>query len=228
MYRPALPILNLDIYKLPFNIDKTIPSLVQAHPCAHHECASSFITPSNGLTSKLDYRDYLEYFLYGAMLYMGLKMWERALLFLEIVIMAPTNNTASVIMVEAYKKWVLVGLLYRGGVSVHTLTSLEVEAYIENNPIQPLPIPRTTNSQAAKAYRAIAKPYDVVADIFKSGDDQRLRAEFEFGRQLWRDVRSYQTRSPSHRVLTNHDCRTVTPGYSFKCWMHYAVSQYRS
>jgi hypothetical protein len=34
-------------------------------------------------------------------------------LFLEIVIMAPTNNTASIIMIEAYKKWVLVGLLLR-------------------------------------------------------------------------------------------------------------------
>lgn len=55
-------------------------------------------------------------------------------------------------------------------------------------PYQPLPIPRTTNSQATKAYRAIAKPYDAFADIFKSGDGPRLRAEFEFGRQIWRDV----------------------------------------
>lgn len=54
-------------------------------------------------------------------MYMGLKMWERALLFLEVVITAPTNNTASMIMVEAYKKWVLVALLCRGGVSVHNL-----------------------------------------------------------------------------------------------------------
>ena len=55
------------------------------------------------------------------MLYMGLKMWERALSFLEAVIMAPTNNTASMIMVEAYKKWVLVGLLCTGRVSVYTV-----------------------------------------------------------------------------------------------------------
>lgn len=91
----------------------------QAQPCAHHESSSSYITSSNGLSAKLDYRDYLEYFLYGAMLYMGLQRWERALLFLEIVIMAPTNNTASIIMIEAYKKWVLVGLLLRGEVSDH-------------------------------------------------------------------------------------------------------------
>ena len=75
----------------------------------------------------MDYRDHLEYFLYGAMLYMGLKMWERALLFLEIVIMAPTNNIASMIMVEAYKKWVLVGLLCTGGVSVYTFCTAQAK-----------------------------------------------------------------------------------------------------
>lgn len=122
------------------------------------------------------------------MLYMGLKIWERALLFLEVVIVAPTNNTASMIMVEAYKKWVLVGLLCRSGVSVYMMPRLETEAHTDTDHVQPLPMPRTTNSQAAKAYRAIAKPYDILADIFKSGDGRRLRAEFEFGRQLWREV----------------------------------------
>lgn len=51
------------------------------------------------------------------MLYLGLREWERALLFLEVVIVAPTSNTASMIQVEAYKKWVLVGLLLKGKVS---------------------------------------------------------------------------------------------------------------
>ena len=58
------------------------------------------------------------YFLYGGMIYLGLKDWTRALLFLEIVIIAPTSNAASMIQVEAYKKWVLVGLLLKGTVSL--------------------------------------------------------------------------------------------------------------
>ena len=57
------------------------------------------------------------YFLYGGMIYLGLKDWQRALLFLEVVIVAPTGNAASMIQVEAYKKWVLVGLLLKGMVS---------------------------------------------------------------------------------------------------------------
>ena len=64
----------------------------------------------------MNYRDHLMYFLYGAMLYLGVKNWERALLLLEIVIMSPTQHTASMIQVEAYRKWVLVGLLLEGRV----------------------------------------------------------------------------------------------------------------
>ena len=51
------------------------------------------------------------------MLYMGLKEWKKALLFLEIVMTSPVTNNASKIQVEAYKKWVLVSLLYKGSVS---------------------------------------------------------------------------------------------------------------
>ncbi len=74
------------------------------------------------LSAKLEYRDHLMYFLYGAMIFMALKKWKRALLFLEIVIMSPVINNVSKIQVDAYKKWVLVSLLYKGHVSnVHQL-----------------------------------------------------------------------------------------------------------
>ena len=50
------------------------------------------------------------------MIYMGLKEWKRALLFLEVVIVSPVTNNASKIQVEAYKKWILVNVLYKGRV----------------------------------------------------------------------------------------------------------------
>ncbi len=82
-----------------------------------HESSSTYITQESGLSAKLDYRDHLQYFLFGAMLYMGLKEWKKALLFLEIAMTSPVTNNASKIQVEAYKKWVLVSLLYKGSVS---------------------------------------------------------------------------------------------------------------
>ena len=87
------------------------------HLSSHHDSSSTFITPDSGLSAKLEYRDHLLYFLYGAMIYMGLKKWKRALLFLGIVIMSPVVSNVSKIQVDAYKKWVLVSLLYKGHVS---------------------------------------------------------------------------------------------------------------
>lgn len=84
---------------------------------SRHESSSTYITPESGLSAKLEYRDHLIYFLYGAMIFMALKKWKRALLYLEIVIMSPVAIHVSKIQVDAYKKWVLVSLLYKGHVS---------------------------------------------------------------------------------------------------------------
>ena len=51
------------------------------------------------------------------MVHIALKQWQRALLFLEVVLMTPASNNASLIQVEAYKKYVLIGLLHTGKVS---------------------------------------------------------------------------------------------------------------
>ena len=87
------------------------------HLSSRHDSSSTYITPESGLSAKLEYRDHLLYFLYGAMILMALKKWKRALLFLEIVIMSPVVGSISKIQVDAYKKWVLVSLLYVGYVS---------------------------------------------------------------------------------------------------------------
>lgn len=52
----------------------------------------------------------------GAMISMALREWNRAIIFLEVVLTAPTKSHASQIQVEAYKKWVLANLLARGEV----------------------------------------------------------------------------------------------------------------
>ncbi|KAA6413378.1 MAG: hypothetical protein FRX48_03124 [Lasallia pustulata] len=163
-YRFSCPILDNDIYHFPTSLAKNpinAPLL-----CAKHDSSSAYINSASGLSDTLNHKDHLQYFLYGAMLYIGMKRWDRALLFLEFAIISPTGNTASMIQVEAYKKWVLLGLVLKGS---------------------PLPMPRTTNAQAARLYRSIAKPYDAIAEVFKEGDASRLRQEFEVGRKVWQD-----------------------------------------
>ncbi len=116
-YNAALPILEKDIYHFPLHSDKGAANSHSRYACSQQDSSSTFITTSSGLSEKLEYQDHLKYFLFGAMIYIGLKDWERALLFLDIVISSPTVNSTSMIQVEAYKKWVLVSLLLRGQVS---------------------------------------------------------------------------------------------------------------
>lgn len=47
---------------------------------------------------------------------MALKEWRKAFHLLSVVISMPTVGSISMVMVEAYKKWVLVGLLANGKV----------------------------------------------------------------------------------------------------------------
>ncbi|KKZ67104.1 hypothetical protein EMCG_07214 [[Emmonsia] crescens] len=163
-YLNALDILDKPICHFPTTFDKQFIKRSQLLPCQQHESSVSFITAASGLSGKINHRSYLEYFFYGAMVYMGLKRWDDAIHFLEIAISAPTTNSVSMIMVEAYKKWVLLCLLEKG---------------------KPLPMPKTVTPFTANAYRSLAKPYDALADIFKSGDLARLQAEITAGEPVW-------------------------------------------
>ncbi|EDN92309.1 hypothetical protein SS1G_08172 [Sclerotinia sclerotiorum 1980 UF-70] len=127
----------------------------------------SYVTIKSSLTTKLKPLDVLEYFYYSGSIYIGLHKWDAALEMLENAITYPVNEGGvSLVMVEAYKKWLLVGILQYGRV---------------------LQLPKTTSAPAAKAYHIIAKPYEAVASIFETGSAARLKSEAEFGRQLWTD-----------------------------------------
>lgn len=49
-------------------------------------------------------------------------------------------------------------------------------------------MPKTVTPFTAKAYRSLAKPYDALADIFKSGNLSRLQAEITAGERIWLNV----------------------------------------
>lgn len=117
-YAAALPVLDKAICHIPAQSDQQYLKRSQLAWCRPQLPGVAFITPVSGLPGKVNYRHYLEYFLYGSMIYIGLKRWDDALHFLQIVIAAPTNNSVSMVMVQAYKKWVLVCLLAKGHVSI--------------------------------------------------------------------------------------------------------------
>lgn len=160
LYREALPILALNIYNVPHLHGRQSPIL-----CAQGSSAS-YLTSATGLTNEITTRDYLQYFLYGALISIALRQWEQALLFLETVLTTPTYGSASLIQVEAYKKYVLIGLLLKG-----TSQSL----------------PKIIHQQTLKNIKALSRPYDVIAETFSARDPLRLQLDIEAGRQdgIW-------------------------------------------
>ncbi|KAI5285423.1 hypothetical protein KEM54_000589 [Ascosphaera aggregata] len=107
----AIPLLDKDIYHIPCSADEKLAKLNGTIPCNPTEPVNSYITRRSGLTDKLATRQVLEYFLYGAMIYMGVGNWKRAIHFLNIVLRAPTRRCVSKVQVEAYKKWILANLI---------------------------------------------------------------------------------------------------------------------
>lgn len=136
------------------------------YACSLHLAAHQYITIESGLTTKVNTQEVLEYFLFSGAVFIGLEQWERAAELLESVVTYPVkDNAISKIMVEAYKKWILVKVLLGG-----------------KSPT----LPRNTNSNASKAFQVIGKPYAVVASLFEMGSASRLNSEIIVGTEIWR------------------------------------------
>ncbi|KAL8826865.1 MAG: hypothetical protein Q9191_003537 [Dirinaria sp. TL-2023a] len=170
-FEAAKPVLDNDIFTFPTSSDKVAYNSLHPYPCSTHDSSSTFITYFSGLTDKLSYKDHLLYFLLGGMIYTGLKDWDRALHFYEIAIMAPIINAPSMIQVEAYKKRVLVGVLAEGRL---------------------LPMPKNTINNASKCYRALARAYEALAEVFQQSianesDVSEVLKEAQAAHQIWID-----------------------------------------
>ena len=113
MLEEALPVLDNVIHSIPL---ATSHGFDGEFPCSDHQDSSGFITNGSGLTEKITVQQVQEYYLLGAIIFIGLRRWEDALLFLEFVITSPSQNTATGYMLEAYQKWILVACLARGHV----------------------------------------------------------------------------------------------------------------
>ncbi|KAG2215350.1 hypothetical protein INT46_011720 [Mucor plumbeus] len=66
--------------------------------------------------NEINIQSFLEYYYYGAIVYIGNLNYDRALDFLSIAISVPTQKAISAIQVAAYKKFVLASLIIDGQV----------------------------------------------------------------------------------------------------------------
>lgn len=166
-YAEALDIIDRPIYHIPTVIDKSTEARSGPYRCSNHETSATYLTPNNGLTHKITSRGYLEYYMLAAMCYIGAGQYKNALVFLEVVLVAPTQqNVASLIQVEAYYKWILLNLHVHGRVP---------------------DIPKAASSSSMRHIKPIAKPYEALAEAFKNRNVERLRAEMVEGGSTWHE-----------------------------------------
>lgn len=75
---------------------------------------------------------FLLYYYYGGMIYAALKNWDRALYFFEVALTTP-SMAISMIMVESYKKYILVSLILDGKFpSLPKYTSSIITRFVKN------------------------------------------------------------------------------------------------
>lgn len=166
-YAEAIDILDRPIYSIPTMLD----SRSRSHICSGTDQNSTYLNPATGLTQPITSRTFLEYYLLGALAYLGARRYKDALFFLEVVLSAPAaQGIASMLQIEAYRKWTLVGLILNGSTPES---------------------PKTVSQGSLKHIKSLAKPYDCVVDAFHSHDLNKLRSEIEVGSSLWQEDGNY-------------------------------------
>ncbi|KAI9740935.1 MAG: hypothetical protein M1818_004541 [Claussenomyces sp. TS43310] len=159
----AAPVLERQVLYFPSATSSRKPKTLSSPKLPPH----SFLIPETGFTRRLKYQEVLEYFVLCGTVHIACQRWEKALDALESAITYPVKeNAVSKIMVEAYKKWILVHIVLHGKAGK---------------------LPSTTNSNAAKVFHTLATPYETVASLFESASAPRLNEEVSFGSEIWKE-----------------------------------------
>ncbi|KAI0855558.1 cop9 subunit [Xylaria cubensis] len=161
--RPALPVIDKDIVYYPgmANHDSA------PYPCDLELSPPSYISKNSGLTAAVKTPMVLEYDLLCGMMYCAKRKWNKARAAFERAVTFPTKDGGcSKIMVEAFKKWILVSLLSDGK---HCDT------------------PPHTTAFTIKNFGILGRPYVNLAVAFATDDVQQFKLEADHHTNVWRD-----------------------------------------
>lgn len=140
-YSAAQPILDNYIHSIVSKIPQQVrEDLEYSVVCADHIDSGEYIHQGSGHTDRFTLAEVQEYYLLGAMAYIGTGQFKKAMEFLEHVLVVPANNVANGLMLEAYKKWVLVSCLVNGSVSE---PQIFIQSVLTNNSTRVHYEPRT-------------------------------------------------------------------------------------
>ncbi|KAJ2985371.1 hypothetical protein NUW58_g5568 [Xylaria curta] len=159
--QPALPVIDKDIVFYPGMAN---------HENAQYQCdpglsSASYISRGTGLTKVLKSSMVLEYDLVCGMTYCARQEWDKARAAFERVVTFPTKDGGcSKIMVDGFKKWILVSLLSQGK---HSTT------------------PPYTTASTIKTLEVLGRNYVDLAAAFVTDDVQLFKLEADNQQQVW-------------------------------------------
>ncbi|CAI6334652.1 unnamed protein product [Periconia digitata] len=195
-YAAALPILDNYIHSFPTNIQNSIrESSEYVVPCADSVTSGEFIHTKSGHSDKVTLAEIQEYYVLGAIAYIGARQFKNAHQILEHVLVIPAAGVANGLMLEAYKKWVLVDCLVN-----HTSVGNSSRFIVRRNywllssiftfaSVASRQVPRTANPSSIKQIRAAAKAYDALADASSDFNNlPKLKSQVAAGRDIWAEV----------------------------------------
>jgi len=158
----GIPLLNIAIKKVqkhPSELTSIHADLVQL--CLVTKCfkpALRFLDVDvreiNNEFGHFDAKYFLLYYYYGGMVYLAMKKYEEAFFFFQVCVTTPAL-AVSHIMLEAYKKYVLVSL------------------YIHEKIVT---LPKYTSNVVSRFLKPMSAPYGDLAESFSTHDPDQLRA----------------------------------------------------
>lgn len=110
------------------------------------------ITEISRESGRLNEKDFLLYYYYGGMIYTALKKYDKALYFFEVAVTTP-SVAVSHIMMEAYKKFILVSLILHGKI---------------------INLPNYTSQVLKRYIRPLCQPYIDLASAYSHNNTQEL------------------------------------------------------
>lgn len=102
---------------------------------------------------QFDTKYFLQYFYYGGMIYLALKKYERALYFFEVVITTPALAVSN-IMLEGYKKYLLIYLIVYGKAPT---------------------LPKNVSQAICRYIKPLSQPYLDVVSVYSNNNCIELR-----------------------------------------------------
>ncbi|KAF4454333.1 hypothetical protein F53441_3149 [Fusarium austroafricanum] len=160
---PALKILDCDLSFYPGMAGQKDAKLL----CDSGLHPTSFISVETGLTESVKSSTILEFNHLSALCYMSKRDWAKAYRALEHVITHPSKDKGvSKVMDEAYKRWLLVGLLKDGK--------------------EPA-LPSYAAAIAKTTYSTLGTPYKNITTQFATTNAGQLKADVEANHQVWEE-----------------------------------------